>query len=211
MAANHSAVYLPWSDEAIKQTAQPALIAKSSVSFRDELMGNLRLVHIWLVAFALLLPPALSAVIGISEAHPGLRLPRDLPTRSASRSISKRNLLNEYSQHYMGRSLILPIRAAAAFLEDILETLSTTALYHWLQQTPNIPFLSLEKDNVALAFLSSDYNVPVPWEFVIHFCEQLAIEVARGWTGVYEGSWTHSTTQVVIFVRMSINLVAAAA
>lgn len=107
--------------------------------------------------------------------------------------------------------MLLPIRAASEYLDEALDMISTKALLYYLQQRPELPLATLKKSNLALTFTSSNTNVPVPWEFVIHFCEYLAIEAVRGWTGIYEGSWTHSQSHVVIFVRMTITMVAAAA
>ncbi|KAL9596540.1 MAG: hypothetical protein Q9219_005718 [cf. Caloplaca sp. 3 TL-2023] len=153
----------------------------------------------------------LPAAIRTRSGNPSASLPASLSARSARVSIAKRNVLDDYRELYTGMNRLLPLQGAAAFLDDTLSDISVKALSYWLHQSPDLPCLTLAENSLSLTFFSSKSDVPVPWEFVVLFCEHLAIEVIRGWTGVYEGSWTHTSTQVVIYVRMGISMVAAAA
>lgn len=174
-------------------------------------MGNLSHSLTCLVALTLFLIPALSAVIRTSDPDSRLLPPTNSLVRSTSGAISKRHILDEYIQHYTGHGVILPIQDASRYLDETLDMISTKALLYYLQQKPELPSATLKKSNLALTFTSSHANIPVPWEFVIHFCEYLAIEAVRGWTGIYEGSWIHVNSLVAISVRMTVTLVAAAA
>ncbi|KAL8903704.1 MAG: hypothetical protein Q9207_003748 [Kuettlingeria erythrocarpa] len=154
--------------------------------------------------------------LGLSAAIPSLDasaqlLPGKYPSQTREHRLYKRTVLSEYRQHYTGLSMILPIQAGAGFLEHAFDSMNTRALVEWAKQTPEYVSLTLGKESVSVTFVSSDPNVPVPWQFIIFFCDELAFKAQSGWTGIYNGSWTHLATQVVIFITMKISMVAAAA
>ena len=125
--------------------------------------------------------------------------------------IQKRSILNDYREYYTGSSLILPVRAAAQMLTDALDTVVGLAADQWASDKPAHPSLTLGNHDASITFVSSNRDIPVPWEFIIFFCEELADGVNRGWTGIYSGSFRHRLSLTVIYVQMSISMVAAAA
>lgn len=104
--------------------------------------------------------------------------------------------------------MMIPIQAAACYLDETLDTISTMAMAEWVKQTPESLTLTLSNENISLVFASS---IPVPWQFIMFFCDHLADQAQRGWTGIYRGVWIHMATQVMISIRMEISMVAAAA
>lgn len=153
----------------------------------------------------------LSAAIPSPGAPSGFLLPGKYPSQTRKPRLHKRTVLSEYRQHYTGVSLILPIQAGAGFLEHAFDSMNTRAWVEWAKETPEYVALTLGKESVSITFISSDSNVPVPWQFIMFFCDELVFKAQSGWTGIYNGSWTHLTTQVVIFITMKISMVAAAA
>ncbi|KAL8965946.1 MAG: hypothetical protein Q9197_006252 [Variospora fuerteventurae] len=123
-------------------------------------------------------------------------------------AISKRSILDEYVEHAMPIALILPVQIAACYLDETLDTISAMAMAEWARQTPESSMLTLSNESISLTFASS---IPVPWQFIMFLCDNLANQAQRGWTGIYRGIWIHATTQVMIAVQMRITMVAAAA
>lgn len=139
------------------------------------------------------------------------RLSSELTPQARRAKVFKRSILTEYTEHSTAVALILPIQAAASYLDHVLDDISISALTEWLGQKPEMSALTLGLDNMSLTFVSSNPNVPVPWQFIMFLCDELAHHVQLGWTGVYSGTWTHTVTQVAISVQMRIIMAAAAA
>jgi len=59
-------------------------------------------------------------------------------------------------------------------------------------------------------FRASD-NYAIPWGFVAEFAARMATATERGFTGGFQGEYTHLASGAVIRVGLRIVLVAAAA
>lgn len=164
-----------------------------------------------LLSLSCLFPGILPVVVNPPAGRSTLPIPSKLPTKIHSAAIFKRSILSEYRSHYTGSSLILPIQAAANYLYEALDSMNTLAWNEWAKERAEHSALTLSKESISITFVSSDPNTPVPWQFIMFFCDELAFEAERGWTGIYQGSWTHLATHVVISITMHISMVAAAA
>lgn len=153
----------------------------------------------------------LSAAIPSPSGHTKFLLPSKDSSPTREPNLHKRTVLSEYREHRTGSSLILPIQAGASVLYHVFDTMNTRAWREWARQTPEYAALVLEKESVSVSFVSSDPMIPVPWQFIMFFCDELAFEAQRGWTGIYQGSWTHLATHVVISITMRVSMVAEAA
>ncbi|KAL8745264.1 MAG: hypothetical protein Q9184_007899, partial [Pyrenodesmia sp. 2 TL-2023] len=57
--------------------------------------------------------------------------------------------------------------------------MNTRAWREWAKETPEYSALILAKESVSVSFVSSDPTVPVPWQFIMFFCDELAFEAQR--------------------------------
>lgn len=163
-----------------------------------------------LLSLSCLISDALSVAVNIPLLlhRPGLSNPERRRTEAKRPAIAKRSILDEYIEHAMPIALILPVQNAACYLDETLDTISAMAMAEWAKQTPESSMLTLSNESLSLTFASS---IPVPWQFIMFLCDNLADQAQRGWTGIYRGIWIHAATQVMIFVQMRISMVAAAA
>ena len=166
---------------------------------------------IWLFSLWCFVSEGLPTVVDNSGIHPSIHLPINNLSRSSSSRYSRRTILDSYRQYATSFAIFLPAQVAAAFFDDTLDTMWAMATTNWFRHASELPALTLEHENLYLTFVSSNLDIPVPWEFVGHFCQHLAEEVNKGWTGLYEGVWVHTSTHVMIHVKMTMSMVAAAA
>ena len=123
--------------------------------------------------------------------------------RTAPGTVKRSSILSQYRErHWAAMAIFVPVQAAAADLEMMLNTISLIAEDRWAVGMPARWFAELGREHMTLLFMSSDTKVSVPWEFVMHVSHYLKDEVSKGWTGDYRASWTHRVTDVVITVWM---------
>lgn len=143
-------------------------------------MRNLHFQILCLVSLSCLLTYDLSLAIdtAITHAHPNLA--GEVAPRQPKLSIHKRSIMNDYRERYYGVAFILPIQAAAQTIEETLDGIVGLAVDELAAGKPARWALKVGRDDVSVTFVSSNRNIPVPWEFIIYSCEALATGVSRG-------------------------------
>ena len=104
---------------------------------------------------------------------------------------------------------LLPLSFAASSLLKFYTRLSAAASGPW-HSLPEMNYFTADYGCIIISFQAS-HNYAIPWGFVAEFAAKMASATERGFTGGFQGEYTHLASGAVIRVGLRIVLVAAAA
>ncbi len=104
---------------------------------------------------------------------------------------------------------LLPLSLAASSLLRFYTRLFAAASGPW-HSVPELHYFTAEYGNIIITFRAS-HNYAIPWGFVAEFAAKMASVTERGFTGEFQGEYTHLASGAAIRVGLRIVLVAAAA
>jgi len=104
---------------------------------------------------------------------------------------------------------LLPLSLAASSLLTFYTRLFAAASGPW-HSLPELHYFTAEYGCIIISFQAS-HNYAIPWGFVAEFAAKMASVTERGFTGGFQGEYTHLASGAVIRVGLRIVLVAAAA
>lgn len=103
----------------------------------------------------------------------------------------------------------LPLSLAASSLFTFYARLSASASGPW-HYYPEVNRFTVHYGSIIISFQAS-HNYGIPWGFVAEFAAKMASVTERGFTGCFQGEYTHLGSGAVIRIGLRNVLVAAAA
>lgn len=103
----------------------------------------------------------------------------------------------------------LPLSLAASSLFTFYASLSAAASGPW-HSYPELHHFTVDYGSIIIDFQAS-HNYGIPWAFVAEFAAKMASVTERGFTGCFQGEYTHLGSGAVIQIGLRNVLVAAAA
>lgn len=166
---------------------------------------------LWALLATLLILVQISAAIPLTEPA-GLGPPRNSSSKLdithfkskilTSATPAYRIILHTYAS-------LLPLSPAASSLLKFYTRLSAAASGPW-HSLPELNYFTADYGCIIISFQAS-HNYAIPWGFVAEFAAKMASATERGFTGGFQGEYTHLASGAVIRVGLRIVLVAAAA
>lgn len=125
------------------------------------------------------------------------------PSTGPESSMLKRSLvLAQYREIHLPFRMFVPITAAAAELETVLNEILSRATDYMAMGSAESSCIEFGLGDISVFFISSNPQVPVQWQFIVHLADHLLGEVSKGWTGEYKAGWINKVTGVAIGITM---------
>ena len=96
--------------------------------------------------------------------------------------------------------LLIPIQAAAEFLEAFYTYIAVNALGDWSKLTPRI-WIRISFGTIRLLMTSTE-GTTIPWNFVSYFAAEMLRLAERGYTGMYTAGFVSPTMGNAIWVSL---------
>lgn len=162
----------------------------------------------------------ISALVLASSAVPTLppsSLSAGATTTASYTPIPRTKRFKTHTFYNPSHSHCLTIRTFASFLPLQIASSALVQLYTELISNASgelaslpISTLTASHGNIYVDFVASEgYNIP--WGFIAEFAEKMLVVTERGFTGGFDGEYTHLASGAVIKVALRVAMVAAAA
>lgn len=96
--------------------------------------------------------------------------------------------------------LLVPVQAAAEYLEAFYTAIAINAHRDWAKNTPRI-WLRITLGTLRLVMTATE-GTTIPWDFVTWFALEMLKLTERGYTGMYTASFVHPTVGNAIWVSL---------